>query len=169
MILHTIGHSNLSMPELLKALSDHGVFCVVDVRSSPRSYRFPHFDRPELAAALERAGISYRYMGDTLGGKPAIGDDSRGWKQGKVDPHIVSSLSRSERWAEGMRTLNVLLKEWRRETQSGCLLCSEADPSKCHRSLIALELQQNLSDLTLDHIVPRRGSTKEVSFQKTLL
>src|SRR3990170_6482894 len=89
MILHTIGHSNLSMPELLKALSDHGVFCVVDVRSSPRSYRFPHFDRPELAAALERVGISYRDMGDTLGGKPAAGDDSRGWKQRKAGPPIV--------------------------------------------------------------------------------
>ena len=169
MILHTIGHSNLSMPELLKALSDHGVFCVVDVRSSPHSYRFPHFDRPELAAALERVGISYRYMGDTLGGKPATGDDSRGWKQGKVDPHIVSSLSRSKRWAEGMEALKRLLREWNRQMQSVCLLCSEADPNKCHRSLIALELLPQLPHLTLNHITPKKQHRKEVSFQKTLL
>lgn len=167
MILHTIGHSNLSIEELLRALKEHGVSYIVDVRSSPRSYRFPHFNRPELEDALKQAGIGYVYMGDRLGGKSSQADKQ--WKQGKVNPHLVSDLSRSDDWLEGITRLASLVMEHAERRESGCLLCSEADPNKCHRSLVAFDLQQELPALSLQHVTPRRNAPPEVRFQKTLL
>ncbi len=170
MILHTIGHSNLSMPELLRALKDHRVSYIVDVRSSPRSQRHPYFDRPELASTLARAGIDYIYLGDRLGGKPAQGDDVKNkWKQGKADPHIVSDLSRTDSWAEGISRLTALLGERTQRRESGCLLCSEADPNKCHRLLISFEVADILPDLGVNHITPRTNQSSLAHFQKTLL
>ena len=168
MILHTIGHSNLSIGELLRVLKGHDVSCVVDVRSSPRSYRYPHFNRPELEAALAKAGIGYVYMGDRLGGKSSQDDTNRQWRQGKIDSQLVSNLSRSDTWAEGIQRLVSLVTDRDVRDESGCLLCSEADPNKCHRSLIGFDLQDGLPALTLHHITPRRERPKEVRFQKTL-
>src|SRR3989337_189743 len=122
----TVGHSNLSIRELLQVLKDHSVAYVVDVRSSPRSYRFPHFNRPQLEAALAQASIGYVYMGDRLGGKSSQGDTNKQWKQGKVDSQLVSNLSRSDTWAEGIQRLVSLVRERAARGESGCLLCSEA-------------------------------------------
>lgn len=169
MILHTIGHSNLSIEELLRALKDHGVSYIVDVRSSPRSYRFPHFSRPDLEASLGQAGIGYVYMGDKLGGKSSHDETKRRWKQGRVNPHLVSDLSRSDIWLDGIQTLASLVMERAERGESGCLLCSEADPNKCHRSLVAFDLQEELPALSLQHMTPRRKAPPEVRFQKTLL
>ena len=169
MILHTIGHSNLSIEELLRALKDHGVSYIVDVRSSPRSYRFPHFSRPGLEASLAQAGIGYVYMGDKLGGKSSQDETNRQWKQGRIDPHLVSDLSRSDNWLEGIKRLASLVMERAKRGESGCLLCSEADPNKCHRSLVAFDLQEELPALSLQHMTPRRKAPPEVRFQKTLL
>lgn len=168
MILHTVGHSNLSIEELLRALKDHDVSYVVDVRSSPRSYRFPHFNQSALEAALKRAAIGYVYMGDRLGGKPSQGDTSRQWRQGKVDSRLVSDLSRSDTWREGIQRLASLLSERDERGESGCLLCSEADPNNCHRSVVAFDLQEQLSALDLQHMTPRRKGPPEARFQKTL-
>ena len=167
MILHTIGHSNLSIGELLRALKDHSVSYVVDVRSSPRSYRFPHFSRPELEASLAQAEIGYVYMGDKLGGKSS--QDDKQWKQGKVNPHVVSDLSRSNDWTEGIRTLALLLQERDRKQESGCLLCSEGDANSCHRLLIAFDVLNSLPELTVNHILPQTKRSEEIHFQKTLL
>lgn len=169
MILHTIGHSTLPIQELVRALKAHHVSYVVDVRSSPRSYRLPHFNRPELAAALEHAGIDYLYMGDRLGGKASQGNMDNRWKQGKVDPRLVSDLSRSSDWIEGIRTLASLLREQDRKGQTGCLLCSEADANNCHRLAIAFDVLNSLPELTVNHIRPQPKRPKEIHFQKTLL
>lgn len=167
MILHTIGHSNLSIGDLLHALKDHGVSYIVDVRSSPRSHRFPHFNRPELEDALRQAGIGYVYMGDRLGGKSAEADKQ--WKQGKVNPHLVSDLSRSINWTEGIRTLALLLQERDAKQEAGCLLCSEGDANSCHRVLIAFDVANSLPELTVNHILPQAKRSQEIHFQKSLL
>lgn len=168
MILHTIGHSNLSIEDLVHVLKDHGVSYIVDVRSSPRSYRFPHFDRPELTAALEQADIGYLYMGDRLGGKPQQSSDEKEWKQGKLNPHLVSDLSRSDHWTKGIRTLASLLQERDGKQQAGCLLCSEGDANSCHRLLIAFDVLNSLPELTVNHIRPQTKRPEEIRFQKTL-
>ena len=169
MILHTIGHSNLSIEDLVHVLKDHSVSYIVDVRSSPRSYRFPHFNRTELANALEHAGIGYLYMGDRLGGKSSQADVDKQWKQGKVNPRLVSDLSRSSDWIEGIATLVSLLHERDGKQQAGCLLCSEADANNCHRLLIAFDILNSLPEVTVNHIRPQTKRPEEIHFQKTLL
>lgn len=168
-ILYTIGHSNLSMPELLRALKDNRVLYIIDVRSSPRSQRYPYFDRPTLAAALGRVGIDYIYLGDKLGGKPPQTNSEAEWRQGKADPHIISKLSRTEHWANGIQRLATLVSQRAKKYESGCLLCSERDANNCHRLLIAFDVLNNLPDLTVNHIRPQIKGSKEVHFQKTLL
>lgn len=169
MILHTIGHSNLSIEELLRALKDHGVSYIVDVRSSPRSYRFPHFSRPDLEASLAQAGIGYVYMGDKLGGKSSHDETKRRWKQGRVNPHLVSDLSRSDIWLDGIQTLASLVMERAERGESGCLLCSEGDANSCHRLLVAFDVLNRLPELTVNHILPQTKRSEEIHFQKTLL
>jgi uncharacterized protein (DUF488 family) len=169
LILHTIGHSNRSIGDLLRALKGHGISYIVDVRSSPRSHRFPHFNRPELRDALKQAGIGYVYMGDKLGGKSSPDETKRQWKQGKVDPHLVSHLSRSDDWLEGIRRLASLVTERAERGESGCLLCSEGDANSCHRLLIAFDVLNSLPELTVNHILPEAKRSEEIHFQKTLL
>ncbi len=168
MILHTIGHSNLSLPDFLRVLREHDISYVVDVRSSPSSARFPHFNRPDVASSLEKTGIEYFYMGDKLGGKPNRSEPYK-WKQGKIDPRLVSNLSRTTAWTAGIEILSSLVQKKELGSQIGCLLCSEGDANNCHRLLIAFEVADNVSGLTVNHILPRTKRAAQTHFQKTML
>ncbi|HEY8539222.1 MAG TPA: DUF488 domain-containing protein, partial [Steroidobacteraceae bacterium] len=65
--IFTIGHSTRSADELIGLLVAHGVKCLVDVRTVPRSRRNPQFNRENLPATLREAGIEYVHMAG-LGG-----------------------------------------------------------------------------------------------------
>src|ERR1043165_9301277 len=71
--LYSIGHSNVAAERLIALLEQHSIQTLCDVRSAPYSRYNPQFNRETLAATLQVAGIAYRFMGDTLGGKPADG------------------------------------------------------------------------------------------------
>src|SRR3712207_3822448 len=68
--LLSVGHSNQELGPFLDLLEQAGVTAVTDVRSQPYSRRRPHFNGPELAAALRSRGIVYVFLGDLLGGRP---------------------------------------------------------------------------------------------------
>jgi uncharacterized protein (DUF488 family) len=63
----TIGHSNRPIDEFVALLREHGVALVLDIRTVPRSRHNPQFNRDELPASLEQAGIGYRHVA-ALGG-----------------------------------------------------------------------------------------------------
>src|SRR5215510_7206687 len=69
--LYSIGHSNVPVERLIALLDQHAITTLCDVRSAPYSRYNPQFNRESLADALRSAAIAYRFMGDTLGGKPA--------------------------------------------------------------------------------------------------
>ncbi len=71
--LYSIGHSNVAAERLIALLDQHRIRTLCDVRSAPYSRYNPQFNREALADTLHVAGITYRFMGDTLGGKPADG------------------------------------------------------------------------------------------------
>ena len=168
MKIFTIGHSNLELDALLESLNEHGVHWVADVRSAPYSRRFPQFNRSMLATALKAAGIRYVFLGDKIGGKPPEGDNPDAWTQGKLNPLLVSGLSRTPRWAEGMATLKLAIETLDCEGAAGCILCSEGDASNCHRSLIAFELEQTIPGLLVEHIWSGGSTHREAHFQKAL-
>jgi uncharacterized protein (DUF488 family) len=129
--VYTIGHSNLETGRLVDLLRANGVDTVVDVRSQPFSKLYPRFNRRELGEALRLEHIRYSFMGDSLGGRPAARefyDD---------DGHVsYARWARSGDFQDGLRRLRSAATRY-----TVALLCSEEDPSHCHRHLlIAREL-----------------------------
>jgi uncharacterized protein (DUF488 family) len=167
MKLFTIGHGNLDIEPFLELLKANDVRWVADVRSAPYSRMFPWFNKNELAQALDDAGIKYLFLGEKLGGKPREGEADGEWVQGKLNPGLVSQLSHTPRWAEGLAYLAGVVTSLDEDNETGCLMCSEKDPNNCHRSLIAFDLQAvvpGLSVLHLDH----DATLRDVRFQNVL-
>ena len=122
----TVGHSNHSAEKFTGLLTRHGIETVADVRSHPYSRHAPRFNARVLEAALSREGIAYMSFGSELGGRPEGGvfyDD-----KGRVDYALVG---RSRPFLDGISRLE---KEILARTVA--LLCSEEDPSGCHRRLL---------------------------------
>ena len=127
----TIGHSTRAITEFIRLLAAHHVRRVIDVRTIPRSRHNPQFNRSELSPALRRARIHYRHM-PGLGGLRRARPDSinTGWRnasfRGYAD-YMQSTPFRTH--------LDRCIELARRERV--VLMCAEAVPWRCHRSLIA--------------------------------
>jgi uncharacterized protein (DUF488 family) len=144
-LIRTIGHSDRSLEEFLHLLRVYEVTMVVDVRKMPRSRRNPQFNRETLAPALQAAGIEYREM-PGLGGlrRPRADSPNKGWKnssfQGYADYMLTSEFEAS---------LQAMLEQV--GTHAAVLMCAEAVPWRCHRSLIADALV--VRGIAVEHIL----------------
>lgn len=126
--LWTIGHSSADTAKLFDLLRRHHIEVLVDVRASPYSSYVPHSNREVLEAAAAAAGLSYVFMGDSLGGKPK--DSNLCDSNGKPDYARIAGASE---YVKGIDRLVELA-----HTRRVCIMCSEEDPARCHRgSLIA--------------------------------
>ncbi|SRR5579871_91206 len=127
----TIGHSTHALDEFIRLVQAHGATCVVDVRTVPRSRHNPQFNKASLPRSLSKAGLGYVHA-PGLGGLRHTSRDSDnvGWRnasfRGYADymqtPEFVQSLEELIRLANRGRVV---------------LMCAEAVPWRCHRSLIA--------------------------------
>lgn len=148
--LYTIGHGNRKPEELLLLLKDFGIEYVIDVRSQPYSKFNPHFNQNSLKFFLERNGIKYVFMGDTIGGRPT--DTTCYDREGKVDYEVVKTKGFFLQGIERLKTayhkdINVVI------------LCSESKPCECHRSkLIGRVLDKD--NITIKHI-DEKGKVKD--------
>jgi uncharacterized protein (DUF488 family) len=130
-LILTIGHSTRSLDELAALLRAHGVERLADVRAFPRSRRHPQFNIDTLPAALAAMGIDYCHL-PALGGRRTPRKDSANaaWREpgfrGYADYMETDAFERG---------LAPLLDVARR--QRVALMCAEAQPWRCHRSLIA--------------------------------
>ena len=127
----TIGHSTHTLDEFIGLLQAHGATCVADVRSVPRSRHNPQFNRTSLPRSLKKAGLGYVHL-------PGLG----GLRHAKRDSLNVGWRNASFRgYADYMQTpefeqsLDELVQLANREQIA--LMCAEAVPWRCHRSLIA--------------------------------
>jgi uncharacterized protein (DUF488 family) len=146
----TIGHSNRSFEELLSMLQAHGVKRVVDVRTVPGSRRNPQFMKAALASELGKHDIAYSHL-PTLGGfrKPRADSPNTAWRnesfRGYADymgtPEFETALSDLIALGGDVPTT---------------VLCSEAVPWRCHRSLIADAL--TLRGYPVEHIMSETQS-----------
>ena len=126
-------------------LRAHGVETLVDVRTVPRSRHNPQFNRDTLPASLQAAGIQYVHMPE-LGGLRRAQRDSvnTGWRnlsfRGFADymqtPAFAAALDKLMELARGTRV---------------AVMCSEAVPWRCHRSLIADAL--SVRGIPVEHIL----------------
>jgi uncharacterized protein (DUF488 family) len=109
--LFSLGYGNRTMPEFLALLEDWRIATLVDVRSVPFSRFHPEFAKDALKGNVESAGVSYAWMGDTLGGKCGSA----------TPPSKVAFRSALRRLA--------LMGTDRRVA----FLCAELRPETCHR------------------------------------
>jgi uncharacterized protein (DUF488 family) len=127
----TIGHSTHPLGEFINLLKAHGATCVVDVRSVPRSWHNPQFNKATLPGALKLAGLGYVHM-------PGLGG-LRHAKRDSINPGWRNASFRG--YADYMQTpefAQSLVELIRRAQQDRiALMCAEAVPWRCHRSLIA--------------------------------
>lgn len=165
----TIGHSSMSVGEFVGLLQANGIDLVVDVRTAPYSRFASQFNKPDLAHALEQVGITYRYEGERLGGRP---NDPTCYRSGAIPEH-------AER-AEFLKLVDydaVKCKPWFQQALAEiidladhhriALMCSEEDPKECHRHrLIASALNEH--DVEVIHI-RRNGSTVPAVFSDDAL
>jgi uncharacterized protein (DUF488 family) len=127
----TIGHSTRALDELIALLRAHGVAAVADVRRFPRSRRHPHFDTDALAQSLPAAGLAYRHH-PGLGGFRRARPDSRNLGLRNASFRGYADYMGTEEFA---RHLDALLKG--AIAAPTAIMCAEAVPWRCHRSLIA--------------------------------
>ena len=130
-VVLTIGHSTRTLEELIGLLKAHGATRVVDVRTVPRSRHNPQFNMTSLPRALEKAGLGYVHM-PGLGGLRHAKPDSLnvGWRNDSFRGYADYMQT-----AEFAQSLDELLQLANREQI--VLMCAEAVPWRCHRSLIA--------------------------------
>ena len=127
----TIGHSTRPIDEFLQLLAAHGIEQLIDVRTIPKSRRNPQYNTDALAASLERAQIAYRHM-PGLGGlrHPRKDSINTGWKNASFRGY--ADYMQTAAFEASLRELIETTGERRT-----AIMCAEAVPWRCHRSLIA--------------------------------
>jgi len=131
LIVFTIGHSARTWKDFLELLRVHRIKRVIDVRSIPRSRHNPQFNRETLSAKLRSARIGYVHL-RKLGGLRHARRDSQntGWRNASF--RGFADYMQSPDFEAGLERLIKLAKQKR-----SALMCAEAVPWRCHRSLIA--------------------------------
>ena len=131
LLVLTIGHSTRTFEAFLRLLQSHGVEQVVDVRTIPRSRRYPQFNQETLPEALKAAGIGYGHLAGLGGLRHAhVGSVNTGWQNASF--RGFADYMQTPKFAESLESLIALAKKRRI-----AVMCAEAVPWRCHRSLIA--------------------------------
>ena len=130
-VVLTIGHSTRTLEEFIGLLKIHGAIRVVDVRTVPRSRHNPQFNKTSLPRALKKVGLGYVHM-PGLGGLRHAKPDSLnvGWRNASFRGYADYMQT-----PEFTRSLDELIQSANQERV--VLMCAEAVPWRCHRSLIA--------------------------------
>jgi uncharacterized protein (DUF488 family) len=130
-VVLTIGHSTREIEEFLYLLDAHGVKRLVDVRTVPRSRHNPQFNKESLPRALKGAGIEYTHMPE-LGGlrHPRKDSANLGWRNAGF--RGFADYMQTPEFDQALQKLIAMA-----EKERVAIMCAEAVPWRCHRSLIA--------------------------------
>lgn len=131
LVVFTIGHATRPIERFIRLLRAHGVERVIDVRTIPRSRHNPQFNRDQLSPALHRARIRYRHL-PGLGGlrRPRQDSENAGWRNASFRGY--ADYMQTAMFEAGL-DLCIELSRLHRSV----VMCAEAVPWRCHRSLIA--------------------------------
>jgi uncharacterized protein (DUF488 family) len=145
--LFTVGHSNHPLDRFLALLARHGVGALVDIRRFPGSRKHPHFNRDDLAASLQKAGIEYHWLGALGGLRPkGRGESPNGGLENEGFRNYADYML-TEEFREGMKTLLGVAGQKRT-----AIMCAEGLFWQCHRRLVSDFLLAN--GVTVEHIMP---------------
>ena len=154
----TVGHSTRSIEEFIQLLEAHGVRRIVDVRTVPRSRHNPQFGKEALAKSLKKAGIGYELM-PGLGGlrRPLPDSVNTGWRNKSFRGY--ADYMQTPQFQQSLQQLIAVASR-----ECVAIMCAEAVPWRCHRSLIADALAAR--GIVAEHIMSasRRNAHKLTSF-----
>jgi uncharacterized protein (DUF488 family) len=127
----TIGHSNRPIDVFIDLLRQNGIACLLDIRTVPKSRHNPQFGQDQLSSSLAEAGIEYRYLRG-LGGlrRPHKDSPNAGWRN--MSFRGYADYMQTEEFAANVDAVIELAR-----TKTCALMCAEAVPWRCHRSLVA--------------------------------
>lgn len=151
-VIFTIGHSTHPIGEFVELLQAHGIKEIVDVRSIPKSRHNPQFNSETLKESLQRAHIRYTHV-QKLGGLRHTTKDSLnlGWRNASF--RGFADYMATPEFSEGLESL-IKIASLRETT----IMCAEAVPWRCHRSLIADALTKR--GWAVKDIMSRTSATK---------
>lgn len=130
--VYTIGHSTRPLEEFIVLLRSHGVRQLADVRSIPRSRHNPQYEKGTLAKSLRSRRVNYRHL-KALGGRRRARRDSElnaGWRSAAFRGY--ADYMQTQEFAAGLDALLELARK-----RPTAVMCAEAVPWRCHRSMIA--------------------------------
>jgi uncharacterized protein (DUF488 family) len=127
----TVGHSTRPLEELVEVLRAFEVRVLADIRTIPRSRHNPQFEGPALAAALRARHLRYAHVPE-LGGlrKPRAGSENTGWRHASF--RGFADYMQTPGFELGLEKLRALADDG-----PVAIMCAEAVPWRCHRSLVA--------------------------------
>ncbi len=128
--VYTLGHSTRELGGFLGLLRAYGIRRLVDIRSIPRSRHNPQFNRDTLSKFLRNHRVNYRHM-KSLGGLRRAGKDSvnSGWRNASF--RGFADYMQTSQFEEALSKLIKLAAK-----KPSAIMCAEAVPWRCHRSLI---------------------------------
>jgi len=130
LVVLTVGHSTRTLKEFVALLLAHGVKQLIDVRTIPRSRHNPQFNLDRLPRPLQKAGIRYRHMAGLGGLRHARRDSiNTAWRNASF--RGFADYMQTPEFQEALDQLVELAK-----TRRTAIMCAEAVPWRCHRSLI---------------------------------
>ena len=127
----TVGHSTLRLEDFFAILDVYKIKSIADVRTVPRSRHNPQFNAESLAPALKAHGVDY-VPSRSLGGLRHARKDSpnAGWRNESFRGY--ADYMQTDEFTGGLADLINLA-----DNQRTAIMCAEAVPWRCHRSLIA--------------------------------
>lgn len=127
----TVGHSTLPIEQFVALMRTYGITCVADIRTVPRSRHNPQFNGDALGAVLKTDDIQYTPLPALGGLRHALKDSpNTGWRNKSFRGY--ADYMQTEAFAEGLETLIYMSRQKRT-----AIMCAEAVPWRCHRSLVA--------------------------------
>ncbi len=128
--IYTIGHSTHEIAEFIEILQAHGIARLIDIRTIPKSRHNPQYNGEDLAASLDKVGITYHRSKDLGGLRPTHKDSINGaWRNDSFRGY--ADYMQSEEFAAAIEDLLGRAGE-----QDTAIMCAEAVPWRCHRSMV---------------------------------
>ena len=167
--IFTIGYGGRETDEFIALLNEYEIDTLVDVRSQPYSRYAPDFCKERLSAILNRSGIEYQFMGNSLGGRPADSQCYTYSPQRKKKLLDAKKCETREFYQRGISQLKRAVSTGRRIV----IMCSELEPHECHRSYV-LGKTLDGDEIAVTHIgrygeLLSQAQIRETNYQEALL
>ena len=164
-IIYTIGYTSFPIDDFVRVLKEHGIGCVVDVRSTPHSSYYTDFDEVPLKETLRENQILYRNYKSEFGARQK---DASLYPNGYLD---FERFAATEAFRAGLEKVDMGYEKG----YTFALMCAEKDPFNCHRCILVgrqfkergydvfhleqgrTETQEDIENRLLAHYFPNRN------------